>query len=576
MATVLVLAGCSGNNESPDTSTEDDSVGQDAPWTDPGPVDTPASPDGGNEGLEFGPLPDGGSDIPPDAVLDLPEDEAGPTPLPAVDYMVVCANDLVGTAQAFATYRQETEHVTEVVTLADLDFTAKEYAESLVVEAVHDRVRETWDQRNPDRPFYLLIVGDAEYSKADTGVLVPAPYEPFGWDPGHSDNGYADMDGDHVPDLAVGRIPVRSDGDGLLVLDKVKHHESHYEVGPWNRRLSAYAGEGDFGPEIDGAIELVVQKVFEALSYDWDIRFAYASNNSVYYYTPFKDIVLEYLTHGSLLTAYMGHGGGETNVASLDLVLCQHRCPMLAFFACGTGDFLMLSDSDPEILMKQPGAPFEFVASQPASHPYGNAILARELEVAVMELRVATYGEAFRLMKWRSMYHDDEFRQLIDAMTALFIDVSEMEAVKLSHMYTYNLLGDPALSMRYPEAEVILEIDAAEVPQGTDLGFQGTVAGFDEGTAHLTLEVDRITVPWDLEPVPPPNDPGYAAVIQSNHAKALKKVVAEVDVPVTGGAFQGTIPVPKDMPLGKSYLKALVEDGEVDGIGHHPVLVVHP
>ncbi|MBM4387879.1 MAG: hypothetical protein FJ088_09090, partial [Deltaproteobacteria bacterium] len=266
-----------------------------------------------------------------------------------------------------------------VLTMKDITGGAEGLSDEDRSEAIYARVKEAYENRDKSRPFYLLIIGDAEYFDNGEDFLVPAPKSSIGWEPGYSDNFYADMNGDHVPDIAVGRIPVRNDKDGAAVLDKIKQHENSYEPGLWNRRLNVYAGEGDFGPEIDAAIELAVQKGFEEVSYDFDIRFAYDNPASDYYYAPFQEITLKLLTEGAVMVVYIGHGGGETEVSSLTLLKSQHRFPMAVFFACGTGDFLMLDDSDPEILMKQTGAPFEFLVSETTSHPYGNAIFAREL-----------------------------------------------------------------------------------------------------------------------------------------------------------------------------------------------------
>lgn len=510
---------------------------------------------------------------PTDAATDAGTTDADAEERPsAVDYLVVSANHLLQTAYAFAGYREQTGHRAEVVPLADLGFEEGDPATSAVAQAVKERVRAVFEVRDEQRPFYVLIVGDAELHSADPSYLVPAPRSEVGWEPGYSDNGYADIDGDHVPDLALGRIPVSSNEEGLLVLEKVRRHETGYEPGPWNRRLAVYAGTGNFGPEVDGLIEFMAQKVFEELPHEFDLRFAYNNPSSVYYYAPFPAKVLEFLTWGSILTTYMGHGGGETNVPGLEGVVCLHRCPVLAFFACDTGNFLMAHDSDPERLMKQAGSPFELLVSQTTSHPYGNAILARELATAVFRERAPTFGEAVRRAKWLAMYGDDELRRLLDALAATVITQHEMDDVLASHMYTYNLLGDPALRMQLPPDAVTLELEDDEVPRGSEFAFSGLAPGIEEGTAHVTLEVDVSKIPWDLEPVANPTDPLAWPVIQANWDKAMNKVVASADVPITDGAFQGTLTCPPT-GAGRRHLKVLAQGPERDGIAHRVLTV---
>lgn len=170
----------------------------------------------------------------------------------------------------------------------------------------------------------------------------------------------------------------------------------------------------------------------------------------------------------------------------------------------------MLDDSYPEVLMRQAGSPFEFLVSQTPSHPYGNAIMACELGVVVFEERPPTVGEAVRRARWRTMYQDDEMRQLMDAMAVLYMTAQEMQDVKDSHLYTYNLLGDPALAMRYPPVPLTIEADE-EAVMGGEASFHGTAKGIATGTARVTLEVVVTSVPWDLEPVANPSDPPVLA-----------------------------------------------------------------
>jgi hypothetical protein len=81
-------------------------------------------------------------------------DEIEP-PLPAAtDYLVVAANDLAGTAAAFAAYREQTGHRAEVALLADLGITDAAVPEEAVVTAIRDRVRTSFEARDPDVPFY--------------------------------------------------------------------------------------------------------------------------------------------------------------------------------------------------------------------------------------------------------------------------------------------------------------------------------------------------------------------------------------------------------------------------------------
>ena len=92
------------------------------------------------------------------------------------------------------------------------------------------------------------------------------------------------------------------------------------------------------------------------------------------------------------------------------------------------------------------------------------------------------------------------------------------------------------------------------------------------GDAQVGSLSTSVFVPAPLERIG--WDPGYEAAVQARHAAAMDKIADRTEVPVAGGAFEGEIVVPKDMPTGVGYLKVLVENQVTDGIGHAPVTVL--
>lgn len=484
---------------------------------------------------------------------------------PDVDYLVVCAGDLLATAQAFADYRQSTGHNTRVATVEEIISFPTLVDEDIVTE-VTAFVRAHYDARDSAKPFYLLIVGDAVQTGNDPVALVPAGRWWGEWEGCFSDNFYADMDGDHVPDLNVGRIPVEDDATGLDILSRIRKHETEYVVGPWNHRIHVYAGEGGFGEDIDFIIETVAQKGLESVPLEYDLKFAYDSKTSSYYYAPFEDKVLDLVTQGALLVTFMGHGGGELEVPSLDLVIPKNRQPMYAWFACSTGDFISGYDSDAERVLKQEGGPMAELISTTTTHPYANAVNALEMERSVFDERPETFGEAIRLMKWRSLYNKDEMREMLDAMAVLYMPEDEMAGTILDHMYSYNLLGDPAVRIRFPAGVVTLE-SPTEVSVGNTLEFSGDVSNLDSGTAHVQIVCERARIIYPQESVEDPFDKQTWPTIQQNWENANNHLVVGDDFPLTAGTFSGTLDIPEDAPKGTFFITVYAEDGTVDAVG---------
>ena len=62
-----------------------------------------------------------------------------------------------------------------------------------------------------------------------------------------SDNGYADLDGDALPDLAVGRLTADTPAELAGMVGKILAYERSVDFGPWRRNVNLMAGLGGFG-----------------------------------------------------------------------------------------------------------------------------------------------------------------------------------------------------------------------------------------------------------------------------------------------------------------------------------------
>ncbi len=551
---VLACGGGEGDDGSGDGSGAADLAGDIAPG------DTAVADLEGGDAI----LPDSGPESRGEDVPPVPE---------ALDYLVITADDLVETAEGFAELRQSLGHVPYVVRVGTLIPPAA-MTDAAVVASIKGYVKQLWGKSDKTRPFYVLLVGDANEGKNDPATTVPAGKWQGGWEGCYSDNFYADMDGDHVPDLAVGRIPVRSDKEGLAILERVKEHETTYEPGPWNHRIHVYAGEGDFGQDIDFFIETIAQKGLESVPYEYDLQFAYRNPDSIYYYMPFEEKVLDLVTEGAVLVTYMGHGGGELDVGSLSQVVMQHRYPLHAFFACGTGDYIGTADSDSEAVLKQEGGPISLLVSQTTTHPYGNALDALELEAAVFVDAAPTVGEAIRLMKWRTLNHTDQLRETIDAFAVLYMTEDEIKDVPIDHLYSYNLLGDPATRIRLPEGKVAVEAGSAVL--GQPLVVSGTVDNLQAGTVDVSLVCPRAQLLHPLDPVDDPDAQASWPTVQANWDKVMDKTVATGQAAVVDGKFTVSLSVPDSLPAGTYYATAYAQAGNLDSVGSVAVKVEKP
>jgi acylphosphatase len=271
------------------------------------------------------------------------------------------------------------------------------------------------------------------------------------------------------------------------------------------------------------------------------------------------------VTSGALLVVFMGHGGGELNVSNLEDIVMHNRQPMIAWFACSTGDFISDWESDAEQVFKQPGGPIATLVSSATTHPYANAVNALELENAFFLEQPKTYGEVIMQMKWLSLYNTSDLREMIDEFAPLYMPESEMPDTVDDHMYSYNLLGDPAVQIRFPMGSVSLEAEDGLL--GSELQVTGTVDNFSEGTITIQLMCERATILEELVPIDDPMLEDNWPAVQDNWTKANNYSITSIDIPVAGGSFNGIIEIPENIPAGSYHLAAYAENSQQDAAG---------
>jgi hypothetical protein len=168
-----------------------------------------------------------------------------PLPSGPIDYLIVAHPAFVGSLDALVARKEAQGLRTAVI---DLEQVYRRYSamrrEPAAVEAL---VRELAGTRGVQ---YLLLVGGDHYDYRDatrSGAIsfVPTPYaatsEIVRYAP--ADSLYGDLDGDQVPELAVGRLPVRTPAELAVALAKLEAWSAR--SGP--RHVLLAAGGSDAG-----------------------------------------------------------------------------------------------------------------------------------------------------------------------------------------------------------------------------------------------------------------------------------------------------------------------------------------
>jgi hypothetical protein len=517
-----------------------------------------------------------------------------------VDYLVIAQDRLERVAEDHAAYRDERGHRSEVLSMSE----ATEDGEGgyitdhgVMIEHLRDLVRERREALDPDRTLFVLLLGPG--SGRWSGSIYSVPADEVGdwqWTDGSpvtSDTSIADLDGDHVPDVAVGRIPAQDADDADPVLERTRELEQAYDVGQWNYLVNVFASEAGFGDIIDEMIEQAGFDAVREVPTEWAFSFTYARFTSPYAYPPalFSDRVYDLLNDGSFMNIYIGHGweGGFDDVLwgderapildteDLDQLDISHRSSLLLLAACLTGAF----DADENLagaFLLQSGGPVAIVASTELSHPYANGVLLREIAQAGLVTRHRTVGEVVLDAKRRMVDNaDDDVRQMLD--TYAVVDPTSATAelredLILQHEHAYVLFGDPAHEVQYPAGTIDVQVESDEVVSGEDVRACVQVHGPPAGHAIVTLETDRETIGQELAEVAL-DDPDRDDVVVANNAAANDKVIERWEGDYEGGGFSVAFPTSAGR-TGRLTVRVYATSGDLDALGSAEVLVRSP
>ena len=156
--------------------------------------------------------------------------------------------------------------------------------------------------RNMGTQYVVLVGGDTydyfNYLGAGSISFVPSIYMRTGYVVGTApvDPKYADVDGDDVPDVAIGRLPARTSAELASLVDKTLVYE-----GLGARRTAVFAADKDDGST---SFEGISDGFIGLLPADWTVRRAYVQTMGV---TAARQELLDGMNAGPAITSYVGH-----------------------------------------------------------------------------------------------------------------------------------------------------------------------------------------------------------------------------------------------------------------------------
>ena len=276
-------------------------------------------------------------------------------------------------------------------------------------------------------PRYVLLVGDASFDpKNYLGFgdfdLVPTRMVPTAYMLTDSDDWFVDFDGDALPEMAIGRLPVRTAAEAATVVSKIVSHDQPGTAGAWSSKVllvSDATDEFDFEAASGQLTPLVpADLTVQPVSVD-DLGSAGAHS-----------AIVSAVNGGQLLVNYMGHGSEDVwsqsdifNGVDAAGLTNGTKLPTFVLMTCLNGLFDDLwVESIAESLLKAPGGGAVAVwASSTLTNPEPQAVMNQEL---------------FRILQ-------DPAARIGDAVRNAKAAVTDLDVRR-----TWVLFGDPAMRVR--------------------------------------------------------------------------------------------------------------------------------
>ncbi|MHC5010680.1 MAG: C25 family cysteine peptidase [Planctomycetota bacterium] len=518
-------------------------------------------------------------DLVPTAATDRPDPIAGAA---EARHVILAVPELVAPSRRLSAHRTQTGTPSVVIPVTDV-YDAFGHGEQTprgirqFVLALMEREEASLD--------YVLLAGDATLDRTDLApfVTIPAPMARTLYNGATaSDRLYTMQPGEATGGPSIGRLPFRETEEMERYVDRVIRYETAPPAHETRRLMRFVTSEGRFGPLIDRVIEQQFRKVLtHDLSPAYDVEVTFASERSPYLWPPpeFNDKVISCVNDGCLFLTYIGHGFAQgfdslhvgdarfpiLHVADVDRVRCEGTPPAMFVVACTTAIFdLPTTEGVGEALMKQPEGPVAYWGATRICHPGANTLLGRNIA------RFMSREEgSLRLGQILDLARDEAIRPTLPDPDLALIRFGikqlsgggDADRFALEGSWMYALLGDPALRVAFPKADLVVtptwqEEDVlrvlvdAPLPDGTEI--------------RLSLELPRDRDPYDPPTVEDPLDAASFDAIRDTHRRMNDLRVMWARAILGGGTASFDLEVPAELDREGLLLKAwAIAEGDV-------------
>jgi hypothetical protein len=436
-------------------------------------------------------------------------------------------------------------------------------------------------------PSYVLLVGAIEAEKAADAerIVVPALSGTAGrMKDQPSDNGFGCLGDSLLPTVAVGRFPARSVDEAKAMVDKTLAYEQDAKPGPWRRRLTVLAGIPAYGAVVDRMVEALAMARFNRLNPIWHGSAIYHNENSRFCVPDdrLQSQALRYVQDGQAFTFYFGHSNalglwaGRAHYLTRDdwakLKINRGR-GVLATFGCngcqlrgrdgeGYGVEAIRNPNGPTAVLGSHGICFAAMVQLAADGLVDSAFFNK------MPDRLADAWLACKKGLAEGKIDDLTFR-VLNAVDG--DDRIPLATQRLEHLEMFVLLGDPALRLPSMVSDLGLKIEGKR-EAGATITVRGTTPARLVGAkVKLTLERAIASVPVDLAPLPKAGDRERNRTMMTNHERANRFTLDEVELTIKDGRFEAKLTLPAKLPTGGLHVRAYAANEKEEAMNVAPL-----
>lgn len=477
----------------------------------------------------------------------------------SAEFIIITHDDFINQAQQLKSLHEDWRAIdrlkTEVVNVKDI---YNEFSNGMVdPAAIRNFIRHAflkWRSGTEAELRYVLLFGDGDYDFKNYATIADKnwlpPYQEshdYIYSSLTTDDWFVDVDGNQIPDIAVGRLPVQSPADASNAIEKIIQYETRPTPGAWQTQITLLAddlisdrsdAEIEHTRDSEKLAQNYIPGAFEQ-SKIYLINYSGESNpafSGIYKPGANTDLIKQ-LNAGTLILNFLGHG--NTRLLTHERVLNEptdfakiQNAGMLPLVFAGTCDFGLWDDpleqsfSEKLILAPNRGV-IALVSPTRKAEPIANA-----------DFNFKLYESLFR-----NFQRDGRVNTIGDAVLS-----AKIRQYASENSRKFALLGLPTLRIAAPGHQVSFEsIEPDTIMALRKLRVRGKILKNgqtnNEFQGKILVRVNDSEKNRELKY----SNPGWEQVLKY---RMPGNTVYRGYATVTNGQFQLSLIVPKDISYG--------------------------